>query len=78
MNAPGWGRRGLVAAATLGAWAESILTALPPPPGEPAALAIDAKTLRGSRRHPGVHLLATLSHRLGPTLWQQGVADNDE
>lgn len=63
--------------ATLGAWAESVLTALPPAPGEPEALAIDGKTLRGSRRQgaPAAHLLSALSHRLGLTLWQQAVAD---
>src|SRR5262245_21066617 len=36
--------------ATLGAWAESVLAALPPAPGEPDPLAIDGKTLRGSRK----------------------------
>lgn len=63
--------------ATLGAWAESVLTALPPAPGEPDALAIDGKTLRGSRKQgaPAAHLLSVLSHRLGLTLWQQAVAD---
>jgi predicted transposase YbfD/YdcC len=54
-----------------------VLTALPPAPGQPEALAIDGKTLRGSRKHgaPATHLLAVLSHRLGLTLWQQAVAD---
>jgi predicted transposase YbfD/YdcC len=63
--------------AALGAWAESVLTALPPAPGEPEALAIDGKTLRGSRKQgaPATHLLSVLSHRLGLTLWQQAVAD---
>jgi predicted transposase YbfD/YdcC len=63
--------------ATLGAWAESILTALPPAPDELEALAIDGKTLRGSRQQgaPAVHLLSVLSHRLGLTLWQQAVVD---
>jgi predicted transposase YbfD/YdcC len=63
--------------ATLGAWAESLLTALPPAPGELEALAIDGKTLRGSRKQgaPAVHLLSVLSHRPGLTLWQQAVAD---
>ena len=63
--------------ATLGAWAESVLTALPPAPDELEALAIDGKTLRGSRQQgaPAVHLLSVLSHRLGLTLWQQAVAD---
>lgn len=63
--------------ATLGAWAESGLTALPPAPGEPEAMAIDGKTLRGSRKQgaPAAHLLSVLSHRLGLTLWPQAVAD---
>jgi len=63
--------------ATLGAWAESMLTALPPVPGEPAAMAIAGKTLRGSRKQgaPATHLRSVLSHRLGLTLWPQAVAD---
>jgi predicted transposase YbfD/YdcC len=63
--------------AKLGAWAESVLTALPPTTGEPEAMAIDGKTLRGSRQQgaPAAHLLSVLSHRLGLTLWQQAVAD---
>jgi predicted transposase YbfD/YdcC len=68
--------RSLVEAA-LGAWAASVLTALPPAAGEPEALAIDGKTLRGSRKQgaPAVHLLSVLSHRLGLTVWQQAVTD---
>lgn len=63
--------------ATLGAWADSVLAALPPAPGEPEAIALDGKTLRGSRKQgaPAAHLLSALSHRLGLTLWQQAVAD---
>ena len=63
--------------AALGAWAESVLTALPPVAGELEAMAIDGKTLRGSRKQgaPAVHLLSALSQRLGLTLWQQAVAD---
>ena len=63
--------------ATLGAWAESVLTALPPALDEPDGMAIDGKTLRGSRKPgaPAAHLLSVLSHRLGLTLWQQAVAD---
>jgi hypothetical protein len=63
--------------ATLGAWAASVLTVLPPAPGELEALAVDGKTLRGSRQQgaPAVHLLSVLSHRLGLILWQQAVAD---
>jgi DDE_Tnp_1-associated len=62
--------------ATLGAWAESILPALPPVPGEPQAMAIDGQTLRGSRKQgaPATPLLSVLSHRLGLTLGQQAVA----
>lgn len=68
---------GALVEATLGAWAESVLTALPPVSGELDARAIDGKTLRGSRKQgaPAVHLLSALSHRLGLTLWQQAVAD---
>jgi predicted transposase YbfD/YdcC len=63
--------------ATLGAWAESVLTALPPVPGEPEAMAIDGKTLRGRRQQgaPAAHLRSVRSHRLGLTLWPQAVAD---
>jgi predicted transposase YbfD/YdcC len=68
---------GSLVEATLGAWAASVLTALPPAPDELEALAVDGKTLRGSRKQgaPAVHLLSVLSHRLGLTLWQQAVAD---
>lgn len=61
--------------AKLGAWAEGILATLPPAPTEAEAVAVDGKTLRGSR-HQGalnVHLLSALSHRLGLTLGQQAV-----
>ena len=63
--------------ATLGAWAESVLTAVPPAPDEPDGMAIAGKTLRGSRRQgaPAAPLRSGLSHRLGLTLWQQAVAD---
>ena len=63
--------------AALGAWAERVLTALPPAAGELEAIAIDGKTLRGSRTQgaPAVHLRSALSHRLGLTVWQQAVAD---
>jgi predicted transposase YbfD/YdcC len=62
---------------TLGAWAESILAALPPGPTDDEAVALDGKTLRGSQ-HQGaldVHVLSALSHRLGLTLGQQAVRD---
>jgi predicted transposase YbfD/YdcC len=63
--------------AALGAWADSVLAALPPAADELEAIAIDGKTLRGSRKQgaPAAHLLSALSHRLGLTLWQQAVAD---
>jgi hypothetical protein len=67
--------------AVLAAWAEAVLAALPaaaPPAALPLeAVAIDGKTLRGSRRQqaPGVHLLSALSQRLGLTLHQVGVDD---
>ena len=62
----------------LGAWAEQVVVSLPPAPsaGE-AAIALDGKTLRGSRKQgaPGVHLLSALSHHLGLTLAQHAVDD---
>jgi predicted transposase YbfD/YdcC len=63
--------------ATLGAGADSVLSALPPAPSELEALAIDGKTLRGSRQRgaPATPLLSVLSPRLGLTVWQQAVAD---
>ena len=63
--------------ATLTAWAEEVLTSLPAVPGEDEAVALDGKTLRGSRRQGAlsVHLLSALSHRLGLTLGQQAVDD---
>ena len=64
--------------ATLGAWAEGVVVSTPAAPsaGE-AAVALDGKTLRGSRKQgaPGVHLLSALSHHLGLTLAQQAVDD---
>jgi hypothetical protein len=67
--------------AQLGAWAEGIVASMPPGTGrlqaaEPA-VALDGKTLRGSRKQgaPGVHLLAALAHQVGVTLAQQAVAD---
>ena len=62
--------------AKLGTWAESIVVSTPPAPsaGE-AAVALDGKTLRGSRKQgaPGVHLWSALSHHVGLTLAQQAV-----
>jgi hypothetical protein len=61
----------------LARWAEAVLQALPPPKGALEAIAVDGKTLRGSQRQGAldVHLLSALSHRLGLTLFQQGVAE---
>lgn len=63
--------------ARLGAWAEQVLAALPPGAEEEEALALDGKTLRGSKKQgaPGVHLLSVVSHRLGLTVAQVGVDD---
>jgi hypothetical protein len=61
----------------LATWAEAVLATLPPPPRSLEALAIDGKTLRGSKKQGAldVHLVSVLSHRLGLTLYQQAVAD---
>lgn len=68
--------------ARLGAWAEAVLSAsaLPATPRQAPALegiALDGKTLRGSRKQgaPGAHLLSAVSHRLGLTLGQTAVDD---
>lgn len=63
--------------AKLGAWAEAVLASLPAAPAEEEAVALDGKTVRGSRRQGAlhVHLLSALSHRLGLTLGQQAVDD---
>ena len=59
--------------AHLGTWAESVVASTAPAPsaGE-AAVALDGKTLRGSKKQgaPGVHLLSALSHHVGLTLAQ--------
>src|SRR5437588_2786231 len=62
--------------AKLGAWAEGIVISTPAAPAaDKAAVALDGKTLRGSRKQgaPGVHLFSALSHHLGLTLAQQAV-----
>jgi hypothetical protein len=63
--------------AALGAWAEQVLAALPAAAGEAEGIAVDGKTLRGSRRQgaPGAHLLSAVSHRLGLTLGQVAVGE---
>jgi predicted transposase YbfD/YdcC len=64
--------------ACLGRWEAAVLATLPgtTPPVLPA-LAIDGKTLRGSRKQgaPLTHLLSAVSHRLGLTLGQVAVDD---
>jgi len=61
----------------LAGWAEGVVAATAAPPTALEAIAIDGKTLRGSRRQkaPGAHLLSALGHRLGLTVGQQAVAD---
>lgn len=63
--------------AQLSAWTEALLCGNPAPEGTAEAIAIDGKTLRGSRKQgaPGAHLLSALAHRLGLTLAQHPVAD---
>jgi predicted transposase YbfD/YdcC len=57
----------------LGAWAEQVVARHSP--ATTVAVALDGKTLRGSRKQgaPGVHLLSALSHHIGLTLAQQAV-----
>ena len=61
--------------AVLGAWAEGILQATASPGAAPDAVALDGKTLRGSRQAgvPGAHLLSAVSQWLGLTLGQTDV-----
>jgi predicted transposase YbfD/YdcC len=63
--------------ACLGSWEAAVLAALPDVPASKIlpALAIDGKTLRGSRKQgaPLAHLLSAVSHRLGLTLGQVAV-----
>jgi DDE_Tnp_1-associated/Transposase DDE domain len=64
--------------ARLGTWAETVLQATEVSAGTGLeAVAIDGKSLRGSRKQgaPAAHLLSAVSHRLGLTLGQMGVAD---
>jgi predicted transposase YbfD/YdcC len=64
--------------ALLGSWVRQVLAAVPEedPTGLPG-VAMDGKTLRGSRKQgaPLTHLLAAVSHRLGLTLGQVAVED---
>ena len=62
----------------LGAWADSVVGSLPAAPEPPeSAVALDGKTLRGSRKQgaPGPHLLSALAHQVGVTLAQHAVGD---
>ena len=63
--------------ARLGAWAETVLQATASAGTELEAVAIDGKTLRGSRKQgaAAAHLLSAVSHRLGLTLGQVAVSD---
>lgn len=65
--------------ARLGAWAAAVVatTAASDAPF-PEAVALDGKTLRGSRRQgaPGAHLRSAVSHRRGLTLAQTGGDDH--
>lgn len=58
----------------LGAWAESVLQELDPD-ASLLAVALDGKTLRGSKKMGAdlAHLLSAVSHGLGLTLYQVGV-----
>ena len=72
--------RGVDAAAlerVLARWAQGVLAATAAVPEALEAIAIDGKTLRGSRRQkaPGAHLLSAPGHRLGLAVGQQAVAD---
>lgn len=65
--------------AVLGAWAESVLQEVQGTTAEPTRLqgvALDGKTLRGSQQMGAevTHLLSAVSHGLGLTLAQVGVA----
>jgi predicted transposase YbfD/YdcC len=62
----------------LTAWAEQVLLSLQPhSPTDLEAVAVDGKSLRGSRKQgaAGVHLLSAVSHRLGVVLGQVAVDD---
>ena len=63
--------------AKVGAWAERLVATVPAVPEAPEiAIAVDGKTLRGSKKQgaPETHLLSVVTHRGGLTLTQQAVA----
>jgi hypothetical protein len=63
--------------AKVGAWAERVVATAPAAPEAPEiAIAVDGKTLRGSKKPgaPETHLVSALAHRVGLTLTQQAVA----
>src|SRR6266853_2118053 len=63
--------------AKVGAWAERLVATVPAAPDAPEiAIAVDGKTLRGSKKQgaPETHLLSVWAHRVGLTLTQQAVA----
>jgi predicted transposase YbfD/YdcC len=63
--------------AKVGAWAESMVATAPAAPEAPEiAIAVDGKTLRGSKKQgaPETHLVSVLAHRAGLTLMQEAVA----
>jgi predicted transposase YbfD/YdcC len=64
-------------AAKVGAWADSLVAPVPAAPEAPEiAIAVDGKTLRGSKKQgaPETPLLSVLAHRAGLTLTQPAVA----
>lgn len=64
-------------AAKVGAWAERVVATAPAAPEAPEiAMAVDGKTLRGSKKPgaPEPHLVSVFAHRTGLTLTQQAVA----
>ena len=64
--------------AHLGAWADSVVGSRLTAPDMPEiAIALDGKTLRGSKKQgaPGTHLLSALAHHVGVTLAQYAVDD---
>jgi predicted transposase YbfD/YdcC len=62
--------------AKLGVWADRVVANTPAVPETPGdAMAVDGKTLRGSKKQgaPGTHVLSVFSHRLGLPLTPQAV-----